>query len=326
MSGSAGSWVDVAHLPVFLGKDTPERLMKFLAYKKQGLALMDSSQEGTVVNTSFGGYDDTIKLQTIQAIDLAIERIENTCSSITGVFREKLGGIEQRDAVSNVQVGIRNSNFITKQYYHTMDLITREVLIDILNVSKIVYKNGVTGNIVLGEKLNRVFTALPEHFTITDYDVHIDDSSEIIKEQEIIKQLAIEFTKGNVVDPDIILETVTAKGLTKLKADVLEALGKKKEENNQLNQLTQQVEQLGGELKNITSEAQKLQSQIERLNQEKLALEQQKLEFEKELGWFKAKSEDSFKTERLKVDTKRVELEALQLLDDNKNNDEIKNY
>ena len=49
------------------------------------------------------------------------------------MFREKLGGIEQRDAVTNVQVGVKQSSYITKQYYQIMDLITREILLDILD-------------------------------------------------------------------------------------------------------------------------------------------------------------------------------------------------
>jgi hypothetical protein len=133
-SGAAGDWLDVAHLPKFLGQDTTERLMKWKAYKKSGIALIDSSQEGTqMANTTFGGYDDTVKLQAIQAVDLAIQRNEEECSKITGVFQERLGGIEQRDAVTNVQVGVRQSSYITKQYYQVMDLMTREILIDILN-------------------------------------------------------------------------------------------------------------------------------------------------------------------------------------------------
>jgi hypothetical protein len=37
---------------------------------------------------------------------LSLQLIEETVSSITGVFRERLGGIEQRDAVHNVEVGM----------------------------------------------------------------------------------------------------------------------------------------------------------------------------------------------------------------------------
>lgn len=113
-----------------------------MGYKKGGVALIDTSQEGRAFNnnTSFAGFDDTIKAPTIQAIELAIERTENTCSSITGVFRERLNGIEQHDAVSNVKVGIKNSFTVTKQYYQQMDLLTNELLIDCLNTAKIVYK------------------------------------------------------------------------------------------------------------------------------------------------------------------------------------------
>jgi hypothetical protein len=43
--------------------------------------------------------------------------IEDMASSITGVFRERLGGIQPRDAVTNVEAGMQQSYIITKQYY-----------------------------------------------------------------------------------------------------------------------------------------------------------------------------------------------------------------
>ena len=73
-SGTAGDFVDVSVLPKFLGVNLPERLLKWQTYKKQGLALIDSSQEGrlgaqqTPINTIYNGYDDTVKGQAIQAI------------------------------------------------------------------------------------------------------------------------------------------------------------------------------------------------------------------------------------------------------------------
>jgi hypothetical protein len=57
------------------------------------------------LNTIFNGYDDTLKQSAIAAIQVAIESIEATASSITGVFRERLNGIEAHDAVSNVKIG-----------------------------------------------------------------------------------------------------------------------------------------------------------------------------------------------------------------------------
>lgn len=61
------------------------------------------------INTIFNGFDDTIKVQSIQAIQLAIDSIEQTVSSITGVFKERLNGISQKDAVTNVQTSVNNS-------------------------------------------------------------------------------------------------------------------------------------------------------------------------------------------------------------------------
>jgi hypothetical protein len=61
------------------------------------------------------------------------------------------------------------------------------------------------------------------------------------------------------------------------------------------------------------------------LNQEKIKLEQDRLQFTKELEWFKAKDESNYNQEKLEWEKKRVQLEAIQLMDVNTNNDEIKN-
>ena len=325
-SGTSGDWLDMAHLPKFLGTTETERLMKWKAYKKAGTALFDSSQDGLpIMNTTFQGYDDTIKLQAIQAIDLAIQRNEETCSMITGVFRERIGGIEQKDAVSNVQVGVRQSTYITKQYYQVMDLLTREILIDILDLSKIVFKKGISGTLILGDRLNKMFTALPEYYTVTDFDVHIADSTETIKEQETIKSLGMELTKGNMLEPDTLLEIISSKGLTTMKENVKASLAKKKAENSQLAQFEQQVKQMDQQLKQVTQEAQQLQQKVEQLNAQKMQLEREKFENEKQLEWFKAKDVSSYNESRLEFEKKRVQLEGLQLIDNNRRNDEVRN-
>jgi hypothetical protein len=65
-----------------------------------------------------------------------------------------------------------------------MDLVTREILLDSLNCAKIVYKDGLTGTLILGNKLQKLFTALPQYYTITDFDIHIITSAEVTKEME----------------------------------------------------------------------------------------------------------------------------------------------
>lgn len=325
-SGTSGDWLDLSMLPTVLGADVPERLQKWLGYKKGGVALIDTSQEGRAFNnnTSFAGFDDTIKAPTIQAIELAIERTENTCSSITGVFRERLNGIEQHDAVSNVKIGIKNSFTVTKQYYQQMDLLTNELLIDCLNTAKIVYKKGITGALILGDKGVKVFTALPEYFTVTDFDIHIASSTNVIQDMELIKQLIPEFIKAGNVDPSIIVEAITSRSLTELKTNVSESLKKQREENNITAQLQQQVEQLTQELQQAQNQLQQAQSKIESLNEAKLQLEKAKLESESGVNWYKAKADKKYKEGTIENDSKRVELEVAQMYDGNMHNNKVK--
>lgn len=325
-SGTSGDWLDLSMLPTVLGVDVPERLQKWLAYKKGGVALIDTSQEGRAFNnnTSFAGFDDTIKAPTIQAIELAIERTENICSSITGVFRERLNGIEQRDAVSNVKVGIKNSYTVTKQYYQQMDLLTNELLIDCLNIAKIVYKKGLTGSLILGDKGVKIFTALPEYFTVTDFDIHITSSTNVMQDMELIKQLVPEFIKAGNIDPAVIIDAITSRSLTELKTSVSSSLKRQREENNTTAQLQQQVEQLTQELQKAQSQLQQAQTKIESLNEAKLQLERAKIDSDSQVNWFKARADKKYKEGTVENDSKRVEIELAQLYDGNMNNNEVK--
>ena len=329
-SGTVGDWVDLALIPEKLGVNLPERLLKWQALKKQGLGVLDSSQEGRIasgqaaLNTIFNGFDNTVKEQAISAIQVAIDSIEQTASSITGVFRERLNGIEQRDAVTNVKIGQNNSFIITKQYYHQMDLIVNEMLLDCLNLAKVVFKNGLVGTIILGDKYQKVFTALPEYFTLTDHDIRILTSTEIVKDLEQIKSIIPEFVKSGSLPPDIIIEAITSKSIPDLKYKVKKAMRIQKDENNQIQQLTQQLEQLQKQLQDTSNQLQKSQQKIEQLNQAKIQLEQQDIQMKYQLEWYKAHTERDFKEATAEEQKRRTQVEIAQLQDGNPYNDKIR--
>lgn len=327
-SGTAGDWIDFSMLPIALGDDLTERLQKFIAYKKTGIAPIDTSQEGRAFNnnTSFAGFDDSLKADTIQAFELALDRIENTCSSITGVFRERLDGIETRAAVNNVKVGMRNSYIITKGYYQQMDTLSEDILIDSLNIAKKVWKHKpLTGILILGDKLQKVFTALPEHFTFTDYDVHVTSSSKIMEEIDKIQQVMMEFIKAGQLDPDIAMECMTARSMTELKSKLSVAFQKRRDEVQNTQQLQQQLEELQKQLDRASQEKEKLMNKIESLNEAKLALDKQKIEYDYEIGIIKAQADRDYKQSTSENDTKRTDIEVAQQYDGNQRNNEIKN-
>ena len=329
-SGTVGDWIDLTLIPAELGVNLPERLIKWQALKKQGLGILDSSQEGRLasgqapLNTIFNGFDNTVKTQAVQAIQVAIDAIEQTTSSITGVFRERLNGIEQRDAVTNVKIGQNNSFIITKQYYHQMDLIVNEMLLDCLNLAKVVFKNGLTGTIILGDKYQRIFTALPEYFTMTDHDIRIITSTDIVKDLEQIKNIIPDFVKSGGLPPDIIIEAVTSKSLPDLKYKVRKAMQIQKDENNQIQQLTQQVQQLQEQLKQASTELKKSQGEIESLNKAKLSLEQKEIEMKYNLEWYKADTDRTYKQATAEEQKRRTQVEISQLYDNNPYNDKVR--
>lgn len=328
-SGSVGDYIDMSLLPQWLGTTPEERLLKYIAYKKAGMALLDTAQEGRMesgaggYNQIFNGFDDTVKAPTIQAIQMAIDSIEQTTSSITGVFRERLNGIQQRDAVTNVKQGVSNSFTITKPYYQQMDLVTREILIDSLNEAKIVWKKGLTGTLILGDKQQRVFTALPEYYTVTDHDIHVITATTIMEDMQQLKQIIPEFIKSGQFTPEIIFEALTAKSLTDLKQKVRLAMAKQREENNQLTQALQQNEELQKQVQQMQSELQKAQNQIQQLDQQRIQLEQAKFRAESEIEWYKAYTDRTYKEASAETEKEKVEVEKLQLTDGNPYNDKM---
>ena len=329
-SGAVGDFIDVSMLPNFLGHDTAEKLQKYIAYKKSGIAPIDTSQEGRLaagqapINTIFNGYDDTVKVQAIQAIQLAIDQVEQVTSSITGVFRERLNGIEARDAVTNIKIGQNNSFIITKQYYHQMDLIVNEMLLDCLNIAKIVFKKGLTGTLILGEKYQKVFTALPQYFTVTDHDIRLTTSSDVIKDLEYIKQILPDFIKNGAMAPDIIFEALTCKSVTDIKLIVKKAIQKQHDENNQIQQLSQQVEQLQSELKKASQELKASEEKIATLNSDKLQLQQQEINMKYQIEWYKAQTDRNYKEATAEEQKRRTQVEIMQQYDNNPYNDKIR--
>ena len=327
-SGTTGDWCDVSKLPAFLGADETERLVKWIAYKKSGVALLDSSQEGrdsSLNNTIYSGYDDTLKASAIQGIEIAIQRTEETCSSITGVFRERLNGINAKDAVTNIKVGTQNSFTVTRQFTFQMDLMTIEMLSNCLDVGKNVYRNGLTGTLILGDYRQKIFTALPEHFTHTDYDIHIISSSDMAKDMETIKAIIPQLIQAQALDPEVLIDATTAHSLQEMKLKIRTGLKLKKKENDVLQQLQQQSTQLQEQLKQANSEIESLKSQISETNKEKLELDKEKIKLQNDIDWFKARIERDFKEASIEVERKRTEVEVMQVYDNNPFNNKIKN-
>lgn len=329
-SGVKGQILDLSMIPHNLGPDFTERVKKWEAYKKNGLAMIDSTQEGRVdgsapLNTIFNGFDDTLSPNAIQAIDLALQSIEEEVSQITGVFRERLNGIEQRDAVTNIKQGVENSFKITKPIYQQMDMVTSEILIDSLNIAKSVYKNGLTGTLILGHNQQKIFTALPEYYTVTDFDIHIVPSTQIMEELQQIKLLIPDFVSHGFLDASTIFEALTTNSLSELKAKVNKAIQVKKQEMDEINKLQQKIQELSDQNQQLQDQLSVTESELKFLNAEKMKLEQHKINLDYQVKWYEAQTNRTYKTQEIQLKEKQIDLEMKQQHDGNPYNDEIRN-
>lgn len=328
-SGTKGDFIDVTMLPTFLGENTPERLQKWISYKKQGTALLDTSQEGMQganLNTIFNGFDDTLRAESIQAIQLAKQAIQHQVSMITGVLPEALAQYEQRDAVSNVQLGVRTTMLMTKQIFNAMDSIYQEINYDMLNLAKLVWPKGKTGTIVLGME-SKIFEALPEHYTVTDFDVHIEDSTKAYQDLQTLVSISGELIKGGAADLQDITNILTTKSVTQIKRYVDNAIARKKAENDQILQLQQQLQQADQQMKEMQKNLKQLQQQNQQLNseleqnsKEKLQLEMHKLQLEKE----KIKNQKDYNDKVIDTKNKQIQAQVAEMFDGNPYNDKIK--
>lgn len=326
-SGTVGDWVDLAYVPQVLGVDLPERLQKWLAYKKQGMGLIDSSQEGAqTMNTIFNGYDDTVKAQSIQAINLAMQSIQQQVSMVTGVLPEALAQYEQRDAVSNVKLGVQTTMLLTKQIFKAMDTVYKEANYDMLNLAKLVWPNGITGTIVLGN-YSKLFTALPKYYTITDFDIHIEDSTKSYQNVQSLIAISGELVKSGVADLGDITNIVTASSITELKKYIDRSIARKKAENDTISQLQQQIQQYEQNIKELQKTNQKLQQQTEQLqnqlltnNQTKLEIEAEKVAIEKE----RMKNDKEYNDKSIEVKQQQINAQVAEIFDTNPYNNKIK--
>ena len=200
------------------------------------------------------------------------------------------------------------------------------MLLASLNQAKITFKKGLTGTIILGDKYQKIFTALPEYYTVTDFDVHIQDSSEVYKNKESVQLLNMEFVKGGLVDAGIAVDVATAQNMTDLKRYIKNGLAAKKAENDMIGQLQQQLQQaqeqakqMEKQLNDLTNQNKQLTQQLQQNNQAKIELEKERIKLER----LDIENKDSYNDKLVEIKKKQLELEKAQMFDGNPYNDKI---
>lgn len=174
----------------------------------------------------------------------------------------------------------------------------------------------------------QIFTALPEYYTVTDFDVHIEDSAKSFQDRQSLVAISGELVRGGVADLEDVTNIMTASSMTELKRNIDRSIAKKKAENNMLSQMQQQIQEyeqamkeMQNNLKTMQQENMQLQKQVETNNQTKLELEAQRIAIEKE----RVRNDKEYNDKSIEVKQQQVQAQVAQIYDANPYNDKIKN-
>lgn len=269
MSGTKAVAVNFADIPAWMGPDPITRAMKWLGYVKQGMALVDYTQEGQGVGkfNNQGDYDLTLS-NSISVIIEMLRFLEDAASKITGVSRQRMGQLTQNDLKSTAEMAENNSSLVTHALYSLHNEVIRAALSDLLEASRICYSEGITGSYVLGKAEQKIFRLEAGQLGLMNMDIHLTDDQDERRMLDQYKGITSEMIANGLVDPIEVIDVFSAKSMADLKNRLEETQADKQQNNT--SQLQQQLEEYQKEL-------QKLQQNIDGFKQAELQMKQQEM-------------------------------------------------
>lgn len=309
LSGSKGVFMDLSQLPDFSNGDMSEdsqaqNIKMWLYYKKMGIAFIDRAKE-TADKTfnQFQNYDDTLGAG-VQGILTMIQHVETVAERVTGVSRQVQGRVFQYDGKGTTEQAIIQSSLTTEPLFMEHYSIFEQLLEDLLNASRIAFKDGLKGTYITNEYLNDFFT-LDEKFSITDFGVYLTNNKETEKQIQELKAYALEMVKSQAIDLVDVMSLVGKTSLKEVKYTLEESYARKRREAEQnLQAQTQAQTQQQDPMIQIKQQELQMKGEIEKA---KLELEKEKLEIQRSTASLEAQ-----------LEKQRIELEKIQLYTDPK--------
>lgn len=318
-SGVPGSRINIAGIPKQLGSSFMERLMKFVALKKNGFELIDPTEPGAQLFNHYGEFDNSVNGQSLQAIDLILKSMERQADVTAATNPQMLGMIAERDAVSNVKQGIRQSLMINADLFNLIRTNQKRLLTDMLNISKICYQKGKKGAYIVGSE-SYLFNIIPQNLCFSDFAINISYSSKDAAKLADMKAVAKDLITAGALDPDTIIHIILSDSTTEVKQIIDKAWTNKKIETGEVSKATQAAEQLQQQVQQLTNELNKAKQKLEAASQEDKQLKVRELDLKEletnktlDLDEKKQKDTREFQEAGLDVKNQLVQLEREQL-------------
>lgn len=324
ISGTRAIMVNFPDIPAWMGSNPTERIMKWLGYLKQGIGIVDYSQVGNGVGKFSQSSDVDLSMSNaILSIFTMLEHLEGTAYKVTGVPRQAVGEITQNDGKGTSEIALQGSDIVTAPLFACFDEIVEAFLTDIVNACRIAYSEGVQGAIILGEEGQRIFSIKKGQFNLAHMNVHINGDGTEQRDLDSVKEVAMKLVDAGNLQADIAIDMVTIKSLSLLKKRIQASFTNG--EANEKQKLVDEIEQYKAELDKLNKAVEKMQAEDTSIKHQELSLRQQEVAGNQELKNKEIDQRAISDAEKLRLDSKRVDLESLQLQYGNSGNKEIRN-
>jgi len=277
-SGVKGSNMNYEAIPEFLDPEPVARIMKFIAYKKQGISLVSPSQDGAKDFNNYGAFDDSLDGNSITAINATLQMLDDDASAITGVTPQMMGLIEQREAVSNAKLGVSQASLVTKNLFDHHDVLTKHLITDLIQGCQLTLNSGYTGSFTTSSGVS-MFNLMPEYFCYSDYNIHVTSASNEYAKKQEIRQMIPVLINAKIIAPDIVFKIMMQDSVS----DMVYILDQSMKESNNFQK---QIENLSNQNAELKKESEQALAQLKKFDQFKHELESKKLD----LDSFKAKN------------------------------------
>lgn len=188
--------MDVTQIPKTMGIDVPE-FMHYLS--SMGVAFINPYEEGWDIPGREGGkpasmnqfasQDLTMGNVLVEYINL-LGKIEEMIGEISGVSRQRLGQVENRETKGGIERAITNSSHITEMMFYTHNNIKKRLYNYLLNCAKVAWARSDKKKLYyIMDDSNRAFIDLNDDFLYSDFGVFVTDSTRESNNVEMLKQL-----------------------------------------------------------------------------------------------------------------------------------------
>jgi hypothetical protein len=268
--------MDLAQIPRSEGIDI-DRWMYYLKAMKIGFVnSFEEGRKGAHIGklSNFNQFQsiDLSLANTIQQYIDTLNYIRQQIAFISGVSPQRLGAIENRELVGNVERSVQQSALITEYLFDSHDEVKRRVYTALIECAKIAYRDGKKIQYVLDDMGIEILDLEESQFDNSEFNVFVSNTAKDLMVVESLKQLSQAALNSDKADLSTLIDTI----INDNPADIVRILQKgeaakyERDKAMQEQQLASQEKQIQMQLEEKQRDRDLKQYEIDTNNQTKL--------------------------------------------------------